>query len=204
VTAQPTTARVQHAARGLVAGAQILATERTWAALMRQEAAGPDGLSAAARHHPVPADGTVSGAQEGVAAVGAGSIARSHSLLCAQGGLTSVPQVSLPGASVDHALSACPSSAGAAATPFWLRLPRPWKLCCRRIDADPAADGSIERTERYDHSRLRWKPKSGVRRVFRLRARQPRHLDFPCLALPSRSIDYFTKFTSHLPSTVMK
>jgi amidase len=90
-------------ARGLIAGAQIPAAERAWAALMRQEARGrmayllSPGTILCLPTTPFPAP------KKGLPLSVLDPLRDRITCLCAQGGLTGVPQVSLPGASVDGA-----------------------------------------------------------------------------------------------------
>jgi amidase len=90
-------------ARGLVAASQIPAAERTWAALMRQEARGrmayllPPGTILCLPTTPFPAP------KRGLALPDLDPLRDRITCLCAQGGLTGVPQVNLPGATVDGA-----------------------------------------------------------------------------------------------------
>jgi amidase len=90
-------------ARGLVAGSQIPAAERSWAALMRQEARGrmtyllPPGTILCLPTTPFPAP------KRGLALPALDPLRDRITCLCAQGGLTGVPQVTLPGATVDGA-----------------------------------------------------------------------------------------------------
>lgn len=88
-------------ARGLVAGSMITETERSWAELMRQEARGrmayllPPGTVLCLPTTPFPAP------NKGLPLPVLGPLRDRITCLCAQGGLTGVPQVSLPGATVD-------------------------------------------------------------------------------------------------------
>jgi amidase len=88
-------------ARGLVAGSMITETERSWAELMRQEARGrmayllPPGTILCLPTTPFPAP------NKGLPLPVLGPLRDRITCLCAQGGLTGVPQVSLPGATVD-------------------------------------------------------------------------------------------------------
>jgi len=90
-------------ARGLVAGSQIPPSERSWAALMRQEARGrmayllPPGTILCLPTTPFPAP------KKGLPLPTLDPLRDRITCLCAQGGLTGVPQVSLPGAMVDGA-----------------------------------------------------------------------------------------------------
>ena len=90
-------------ARGLVAGSQIPASERSWAALMRQEARGrmayllPLGTILCLPTTPFPAP------KLGLPLPVLDPLRDRITCLCAQGGLTGVPQVNLPGATVDGA-----------------------------------------------------------------------------------------------------
>jgi amidase len=90
-------------ARGLIAGSQISAAERSWAALMRQEARGrmayllPPGTILCLPTTPFPAP------EKGLSLPVLDPLRDRISCLCAQGGLTGVPQVNLPGATVDGA-----------------------------------------------------------------------------------------------------
>jgi amidase len=90
-------------ARGLISGAQIPAAERAWAALMRQEARGrmayllSPGTILCLPTTPFPAP------KKGLPLSVLDPLRDRITCLCAQGGLTGVPQVSLPGASVDGA-----------------------------------------------------------------------------------------------------
>ena len=88
-------------ARGLVAGSMIGEAERGWADLMRQEARGRMAYLLPRGHHPLPADHAVSGAEKGLPLPVLGPLRDRISCLCSHGGLTGVPQVSLPGAEVD-------------------------------------------------------------------------------------------------------
>ena len=88
-------------ARGLVAGAMISEADRGWAELMRQEARGrtayllPPGSILCLPTTPFPAP------MKGLALPVLGPLRDRITCLCAHGGLTGVPQVSLPGATVD-------------------------------------------------------------------------------------------------------
>jgi amidase len=90
-------------ARGLIAGSQIPAAEHSWAALMRQEARGrmayllPPGTILCLPTTPFPAP------KKGLPLPVLDPLRDRITCLCAQGGLTGVPQVSLPGATVDGA-----------------------------------------------------------------------------------------------------
>ena len=88
-------------ARGLVAGAMIGEAERGWAELMRQEARGrmayllPPGTILCLPTTPFPAP------RKGLHLSVLGPLRDRISCLCSHGGLTGVPQVSLPGAELD-------------------------------------------------------------------------------------------------------
>jgi amidase len=88
-------------ARGLVAGSMIGETERGWAELMRQEARGrmayllPPGTILCLPTTPFPAP------KKGLPLSVLGPLRDRISCLCSHGGLTGVPQVSLPGAELD-------------------------------------------------------------------------------------------------------
>ena len=88
-------------ARGLVAGAAIGEAERGWAELMRQEARGrmayllPPGTILCLPTTPFPAP------RKGLPLPVLGPLRDRISCLCSHGGLTGVPQVSLPGAEID-------------------------------------------------------------------------------------------------------
>lgn len=90
-------------ARGLVAGSQIPPSEQSWAALMRQEARGrmayllPPGTILCLPTTPFPAP------KMGLPLPVLDPLRDRITCLCAQGGLTGVPQVNLPGATVDGA-----------------------------------------------------------------------------------------------------
>ena len=90
-------------ARGLVAGSQIPPSERSWATLMRQEARGrmayllPPGTILCLPTTPFPAP------NKGLPLPVLDPLRDRISCLCAQGGLTGVPQVNLPGAMVEGA-----------------------------------------------------------------------------------------------------
>jgi amidase len=90
-------------ARGLVAGSQIPPSERSWAALMRQEARGrmayllPPGTILCLPTTPFPAP------KKGLSLPALDPLRDRITCLCAQGGLTGVPQVNLPGATVGGA-----------------------------------------------------------------------------------------------------
>jgi amidase len=90
-------------ARGLVAGSQIPAAERGWAALMRQEARGrmayllPAGTILCMPTTPFPAP------RKGLPLPMLEPLRDRITCLCAHGGLTGVPQVNLPGATVEGA-----------------------------------------------------------------------------------------------------
>jgi amidase len=90
-------------ARGLVAASQIPQSERSWAALMRQEARGrmayllPPGTILCLPTTPFPAP------KKGLPLPVLEPLRDRITCLCAQGGLTGVPQVNLPGATVDGA-----------------------------------------------------------------------------------------------------
>jgi amidase len=88
-------------ARGLVAGATVSDTDREWADLMRQEARGrmayllPPGTILCLPTTPFPAP------KKGLPLPIVGPLRSRISCLCSHGGLTGVPQVNLPGATVD-------------------------------------------------------------------------------------------------------
>ena len=88
-------------ARGLVAGSMISETEREWAELMRQEARGrmayllPPGTILCLPTTPFPAQ------KKGLPLSVAGPLRARISCLCSHGGLTGVPQVSIPGAEMN-------------------------------------------------------------------------------------------------------
>jgi amidase len=88
-------------ARGLVAGSMISEADRGWAALMRQEARGrmayllPPGTILCLPTTPFPA------LKKGLSLPEQGQLRDRITCLCAHGGLTGVPQVSIPGAEVD-------------------------------------------------------------------------------------------------------
>ncbi len=88
-------------ARNLVAGAQIPESERAWAALMRQEARArmayllPPGAILCLPTTPFPAP------KKGLPLSVLDPLRDRITCLCAHGGLTGVPQVSLPGSDVD-------------------------------------------------------------------------------------------------------
>jgi amidase len=88
-------------ARGLIAGAMIGETEREWAELMRQEARArlafllPAGTILCLPTTPFPAP------NKGLPLPVLGPLRSRISCLCSHGGLTGVPQVSLPGAEVN-------------------------------------------------------------------------------------------------------
>ena len=90
-------------ARGLVAESQIPPSERSWAALMRQEARGrmayllPPGTILCLPTTPFPAP------RKGLPLPVLDPLRDRITCLCAQGGLTGVPQVNLPGATIDGA-----------------------------------------------------------------------------------------------------
>ena len=89
--------------RGLVAGSMIPETDRQWAALMRQEAQArlvyllPPGTILAMPTTPFPAP------KRGLPLTEQNPLRERILCLCAHGGLTGVPQVSIPGATVDGA-----------------------------------------------------------------------------------------------------
>jgi amidase len=88
-------------ARGLIAGSMIGETEREWAELMRQEARArmawllPAGTILCLPTTPFPAP------KKGLPLPVLGALRSRISCLCSHGGLTGVPQVSLPGAEVN-------------------------------------------------------------------------------------------------------
>jgi amidase len=90
-------------ARGLVVASQIPASEQSWAALMRQEARGrmgyllPPGTILCLPTTPFPAP------KKGLPLPVLDPLRDRITCLCAHGGLTGVPQVNLPGATVDGA-----------------------------------------------------------------------------------------------------
>jgi len=90
-------------ARNLIAGAQVSAAEQGWAELMRQEARGrmthllPQGTILCLPTTPFPAP------LKGLPLPVLGPLRDRITCLCAQGGLTGVPQVNLPGAMVHGA-----------------------------------------------------------------------------------------------------
>jgi amidase len=89
--------------RGLIAGATIPEADRQWAALMRQEARArltyllPPGTILAMPTTPFPAP------KRGLPLAEQNPLRERILCLCAHGGLTGVPQVSIPGATVDGA-----------------------------------------------------------------------------------------------------
>jgi amidase len=88
-------------ARGLVAGSTTPEADRSWAELMRQEARArmayllPHGTILCLPTTPFPAP------KKGLSLPVLGPMRDRITCLCAQGGLTGVPQVSIPGATVD-------------------------------------------------------------------------------------------------------
>jgi len=88
-------------ARGLITGSMISATDRSWAELMRQEARArmayllPPGTILCLPTTPFPAP------MKGLPLPILGPMRDRITCLCAHGGLTGVPQVSLPGATMD-------------------------------------------------------------------------------------------------------
>ena len=88
-------------ARGLIAGSMIPEAERGWADLMRQEARArmayllPRGTILCLPTTPFPAP------KKGLPLQVLGPLRDRISCLCAHGGLTGVPQVSIPGTTVD-------------------------------------------------------------------------------------------------------
>ena len=90
-------------ARGLLVGSMIPEAERQWAALMRQEARArltyllPPGTLLAMPTTPFPAP------QRGLPLSVQNPLRERLLCLCAHGGLTGVPQVSIPGATIDGA-----------------------------------------------------------------------------------------------------
>jgi amidase len=90
-------------ARGLIAGSQITDAELSWAGLMREEARGrmayllPPGTILCLPTTPFPAP------KKGLPLPVLGPLRDRISCLCAHGGLTGVPQVNLPGATLDGA-----------------------------------------------------------------------------------------------------
>jgi amidase len=90
-------------ARALVAASQVPASEQSWARLMRQEARGrmayllPPGTILCLPTTPFPAP------KRGLPLPVLDPLRDRITCLCAQGGLTGVPQVNLPGATVDGA-----------------------------------------------------------------------------------------------------
>ena len=88
-------------ARGLIAGSTIPEADRSWAELMRQEARArmayllPPGTILCLPTTPFPAP------KKGLPLPVLGPLRDRIGCLCAQGGLTGTPQVSLPGATVD-------------------------------------------------------------------------------------------------------
>jgi amidase len=90
-------------ARGLIAGSQITDSELSWAALMREEARGrmayllPPGTILCLPTTPFPPP------KRGLPLPVLGPLRGRISCLCAHGGLTGVPQVNLPGATLDGA-----------------------------------------------------------------------------------------------------
>ncbi len=88
-------------ARGLVAGSMIPETDRAWAELMRQEARGrmvyllPPGTILCLPTTPFPAP------QRGLSLPVLGPMRDRITCLCAHGGLAGVPQVNLPGTTMD-------------------------------------------------------------------------------------------------------
>ena len=90
-------------ARGLIAGSQITDAELSWATLMREEARGrmayllPPDTILCLPTTPFPAP------KRGLPLPVLGPLRDRISCLCAHGGLTGVPQVNLPGATIDGA-----------------------------------------------------------------------------------------------------
>jgi len=90
-------------ARGLIAGAQVPPAERVWASLMRQEARArltyllPPGTILCLPTTPFPAP------KRGLPLPVLDPLRDRITCLCAQGGLAGMPQVNLPGATVDGA-----------------------------------------------------------------------------------------------------
>jgi amidase len=90
-------------ARGLVAGAAVPASDRVWAELMRREARGrmayllPPGTILCLPTTPFPAP------KRGLSLPELDPLRDRITCLCAHGGLTGIPQVSLPGATLDGA-----------------------------------------------------------------------------------------------------
>lgn len=90
-------------ARGLIAGSQVSAADQGWADLMRREARArmthllPPGTILCLPTTPFPAP------LKGLPLPVLGPLRDRITCLCAQGGLTGVPQVNLPGATVDGA-----------------------------------------------------------------------------------------------------
>ena len=90
-------------ARGLVAASQIPPSEQSWAALMRQEARGrmaylrPPGTILCLPTTPFPAP------EKGLQLPVLDPLRERITCLCAHGGLTGVPQVNLPGATIEGA-----------------------------------------------------------------------------------------------------
>jgi amidase len=88
-------------ARGLIAGAAVSEAERGWAELMRQEARSrmnyllPPGTILCLPTTPFPAP------KKGLSLPVLGPLRDRITCLCAHGGLTGVPQVSIPGAELD-------------------------------------------------------------------------------------------------------
>jgi amidase len=111
-------------ARGLVAGSMIGEAEQGWAELMRQEARGrmayllPPGTILCLPTTPFPAP------RKGLPLPVLGPLRDRISCLCSHGGLTGVPQVSLPGAMVDGLPIGLSIVGGRAATRLWL----PWRV----------------------------------------------------------------------------
>ena len=82
-------------------GPLIPPSRAAWAALMRAEARARLALAAAAGHDPVPADDAVPGAAGASRCPALEPLRERITCLLRAGGLTGVPQVSLPGATVD-------------------------------------------------------------------------------------------------------
>ena len=90
-------------ARGLIAGSQILAEDQAWAGLMRREACGrmayllPPGTILCLPTTPFPAP------LKGLPLPVLTPLRDRITCLCAHGGLTGVPQINLPGTTVEGA-----------------------------------------------------------------------------------------------------
>ena len=124
-------------ARGLALASTIPESERQLGRADARRGARAPGVAAAAGHHPVHADHPVPRAPEGALPRALDPLRARISCLTSHGGLTGVPQVSLPGATVDGLPVGLSILARAAVTPPWSRW-RAMEASDDRRDAEHA------------------------------------------------------------------